>query len=81
MDSIYEFVKSARDEYCSGTIEVIPGYEFSRHVTLCTIELYYNSKFISGSKDGLRRKKRFYNICKFRMNVAIRATDLDTPRT
>jgi two-component sensor histidine kinase len=26
MDSIYEFVKNARDEYYSRTIEVVPGY-------------------------------------------------------
>ena len=39
-DSIYEFVKIARDEYYSRTIEVIPGYEFSQHETLRTIELF-----------------------------------------
>jgi hypothetical protein len=38
-DSIYEFVKVASDEYYSRTIEVIPGYEFSQHETLKTIEL------------------------------------------
>ena len=43
-----------------------------------TIELYANSKFTSCNKDSLKREKSVYNICKFRVNVAVRATDLDT---
>src|SRR5580704_8383328 len=78
MNSIYEFVKQARDDYYSKVIEVVPGYKFSQYETLRTIELYHGSKFKSGSKDSLKREKPFYNICKFRVNVAVRATDLDT---
>jgi hypothetical protein len=78
MDSIYEFVKNARNEYYSRTIEVVPGYTFSQHETLRTIELYANSKFLSTNKDSLGREKPFFNICKFRVNVAVQATDLDT---
>ena len=74
MDSIYEFVKNARDEYYSRTIEVVPGYEFSQHETLRTIELYSNSKFLTSNKDSLGREKPFFNICKFRVNVAVQAT-------
>jgi hypothetical protein len=59
-------------------IEVVPGYEFSQYETLRTIELYHGSKFKTGSKDSLKREKPFYNICKFRVNVAVRAIDLDT---
>jgi hypothetical protein len=43
---------------------------------LRTIELYSNGKFTSGNKDSLGREKPFF--CKFRVNVATRATDLDT---
>jgi hypothetical protein len=78
MNSIYEFVKQARDDYYSKEIEVVPGYEFSQYKTLRTIELYHNSRFESGKKDSLKREKPFYNITKFRVNVAVRATDLDT---
>ena len=78
METIYEFVRNARDEYTSKTVEVVPGYEFSQHETLRTIELYANSKFTTGPKDSLKREKPFFNICKFRVNVAVRATDLDT---
>jgi hypothetical protein len=78
MNSIYEFVKQARDDYYSKVIEEVPGYEFSQYETLRTIELYHGSKFKIGSKDSVKREKPFYNICKFRVNVAVRATDLDT---
>ena len=54
------------------------GYDFSQYGTLRTIELYHNSRFLSGNKDSLGREKPFFNICKFRVNVATRATDLDT---
>jgi hypothetical protein len=76
--SIYEFVRQARDDYYSQRIEVVPGYEFSQYETLRTIELYDNSQFLSGNKDSLGREKGFFNITKFRRNVATRATDLDT---
>jgi hypothetical protein len=78
MSSIYEFVKEQRENYRSRTIEITEGYDFSQYQTLRTIELYHNSKFETGNKDSLLREKPFYNICKFRVNVATRATDLDT---
>lgn len=76
--SIYEFVRKQRDSYRSDTIQIADGYDFSQYETLRTIELYHNRRFLSGNKDALGREKPFYNICKFRVNVATRATDLDT---
>ena len=35
-------------------------------------------KFLTGNQDSLKREKRFCNITKFRVNVAMRATDIDT---
>jgi hypothetical protein len=78
MSTIYEFVKEQRQRYRSETIEIADGYEFSQYQTLRTIELYHNSKFTSGNKDSLGREKPFYNISKFRVNVATRATDINT---
>jgi hypothetical protein len=77
MSTIFEFVKEARDSYRTETVEVAEGYDFSQSKTLPTIELYHNSKFTSGQTEA-GREKPFYNICKFRVNVATRATDLDT---
>ena len=51
MQSIYEFVRQARDDYYSQRIEVVPDYGFSQHETLRTIELYHNSKLLSGIED------------------------------
>jgi hypothetical protein len=59
MNSIYEFVKNARDEYFNRTIEVVPGYKLSQYETLRTIELYHNSRFKSGQQDSLNREKPF----------------------
>lgn len=78
MLSIYEFVRTQRDDYRSQTIAIADGYEFSQYETLRTIELYHNSRFLTSNKDTLGREKPFYNISKFRVNVATRATDIDT---
>ena len=78
MSSIFEFVKQQRNDYRTYLIEITPGYEYSQYQTLRTIELYHNSRFETGNKDTLGREKPFYNITKFRVNVATRATDLDT---
>lgn len=78
MGSIYEFVKAQRDSYRTDTVEITDGYEFSQYNTLRIIDLYHNSRFESGPTDSLGREKPFYNVTKFRVNVATRATDLDT---
>jgi hypothetical protein len=76
--NIYEFVKKQRDDYRSQRVNITDGYDFSQYETLRTIELYHNSRFTTGPKDTLKREKPFYNITKFRVNVATRATDIDT---
>jgi hypothetical protein len=78
MDAIFDFVKKQRTQYGAYTIEIADGYEYSRYQTLRTIELYHNSKFTTGNLDSLKREEPFYNIVKFRVNVATRATDIDT---
>jgi hypothetical protein len=76
--TIFDYVKEQRTAYRAYTIEIADGYDYSQYQTLRTIELYYNSKFTTGNLDSLKREKPFYNICKFRVNVATRATDIDT---
>jgi hypothetical protein len=71
-------VRQQRDDYRSQSVTIAEGYDFSQYETLRTIELYHNSRFSTGNKDTLGREKPFYNISKFRVNVATRATDLDT---
>jgi hypothetical protein len=47
VSSIYEFVRQQRDDYRSQSITIAEGYAFSQYETLRTIELYYNSRFLS----------------------------------
>jgi hypothetical protein len=76
LSTIFDFVKEQRNNYRTHTIEIADGYEYSQYERLRTIELYHNSKFLTGNKDSLKREKPFYNITKFRVNVATRATDI-----
>ena len=78
MTNVFSILKKAKHDYKDQTIEVVEGYEFSQYETLRKADLYANSIFTSGRKDSLGRDKPFYNISKHRLNVAIRATDLDT---
>ena len=48
---------------------------FPNTETLRTMESATAVSLKSGSKDRLKREKPFYNIYKFRVNVAVRATD------
>ena len=53
MDTIFEYVRKQRDDYRSQEIEIADGYRYSQYETLRTIELYHNSKFLTGNKDKL----------------------------
>lgn len=70
-------IKRIIDDYEENTIELVDGLDYNPYKTLKKIEFYWNSKYINGQKDNLGRDKPFYNISKFRTNVATRATDLD----
>ena len=59
MTSKHEFVRQQRDDYRSQTITVADGYDFSQYEMLRTIELYHNSRFLSGNKDSLAAKSHF----------------------
>lgn len=65
------------ENYNNGYITLIDGLTFSQWQTLKKIEYYSNSKYLTGDKDELGRDKPFYNIVNYRVNVAVRATDID----
>lgn len=65
------------NNYENNTIQLVPGLDYNQYYTLRKIEFYWNSLYLNGQKDTLGRIKPFYNISKFRVNVATRATDLD----
>jgi len=75
--NIFSFVRDQRQNYKTKKVKITNGYDYNQADTLNLIELYYNSQFSTGNLDSNKREKPFYNIVKFRVNVATRATDLD----
>jgi hypothetical protein len=75
--NIFSFVRDQRQNYQTKKVKITNGYNYNQADTLNLIELYYNSQFSTGNLDSNGREKPFYNINKFRVNVATRATDLD----
>jgi len=59
-------------------VQMSGGYYFLHTDTLNKINLYYNSKFLSGDRDSLGFKKYFFNITKPACDVATKFIDLDT---
>lgn len=63
--------------YQNKSIQIMDGLYYNQYQTIRRVEFYWNSQYINGQLDDLGRTKPFYNIGKFRVNVATRATDLD----
>lgn len=76
-NKLFSKVNQLVESYETDPIQIVNGLEYNQHKTLVKIEFYWNSKYINGQKDDLGRPKPFFNISKFRTNVATRATDLD----
>lgn len=74
---IFVELNRQNENYNNGHITLIDGLTFSQWQTLKKIEFYSNSKYLTGDKDELGRDKPFYNIVNYRVNVAVRATDID----
>lgn len=75
--TIIEAVEKLEADYKGRQIELIDGLFYNQFDTIRTVEFYSNSKYLKGNIDELGKEKPFYNINKFRVNVAVRATDLD----
>lgn len=58
-------------------IEIVPGYSFSQYDTIKRIHLYINSQF-ENRKKFLGRERLFFNISKYRAQVATRMLNFDT---
>lgn len=77
MDIIKE-ISTIKDNYANGTITILDGLTHSQSQIIQKIEFYSNSQYLNGMYDEFNRYKPFYNIVNFRVNVAVKATDLDT---
>lgn len=77
MDIIKE-ISQIKENYYDSTITIMEGLTHSQHTIIQKVEFYTNSQYINGMFDEMGRYKPFYNIVNFRVNVAVKATDLDT---
>lgn len=75
--TIFKEVNEIIGTYNNKSIQIVDGLYYNQYQTLKKIEYYWNSQYINGQIDEIGRIKPFYNISKFRVNVATRATDLD----
>lgn len=75
---IFKYVQDKIATWERGTVEIVPGLTYNPYDTLKRITFYSESKYISGQKDDRGRTKPFFNIVNYRVNIATRATDIDT---
>lgn len=76
MDILKE-VSKLKENYTS-SVDILDGLSFSQTEVIKMIEFYTNSKYLNGDFDEFGRLKPFYNIINFRVDIATKATDLDT---
>lgn len=74
---IFKEINEIIGSYQKKSIQIVDGLYYNQYQILKKIEYYWSSQYINGQLDELGRIKPFYNISKFRVNVATRATDLD----
>lgn len=75
---ITKYLKQKMELWDNGSIQIIDGLTYNPKETFKKVIYYTESKYLSGSKDHRGKEKPFYNIVNFRVNVATRATDIDT---
>lgn len=77
---IQTFLINKIGDWEKSTIQIADGLPFSQYQTLRRIEFYANSRYLTGmdNRDSRGRIKPFYNVGNYRVNVATRATDIDT---
>ena len=77
---IQTFLINKIGDWEKATIQIADGLTFSQYQTLRRIEFYSSSKYLTGQNnlDARGRIKPFYNIGNYRVNIATRATDIDT---
>ena len=74
MKPLHTVVEQQIDNYISEEITITDAYQFSQYKTIQQIE---HSKFTLGQFDSRGNPKPFFNITKGKVNIAIRAIDID----
>lgn len=79
-DNIFVAIRQEIDDFLHNHIQIVEGYTFNQYDTIRKIHLYYNSHFTDGDYEvinNVTRKKFFYNISKWRCDVASKMIDID----
>lgn len=71
-------IAQIKENFEKETVTILDGLTYSQPLLIQKIEFYTNSQYLNGMFDEMNRYKPFYNIVNFRVNVATKATDLDT---
>jgi hypothetical protein len=74
---LHSVIEQQIDNYVSEKITITDAYQFSQYQTIQQVENFMHSKFTSGQEDSRGNPKPFFNITKGKVNIAIRATDID----
>jgi hypothetical protein len=77
MKPLHSVIEQQIDDYVSEKVTITDAYQFSLYETIQQIENFMHSKFTSGQLDSRSNPKPFFNITKGKVNIAIRATDID----
>lgn len=77
MKPLHTLIAKQIGAYTTKKVTITDKYEFSQYETLQQIENFTHSRFGSGQLDSRGNPKPFFNITKGKVNIAIRATDLD----
>lgn len=78
--NIFSAIRHEKNDFLYNFIEIVDGLQFNQYETIKKIHKYYNSHYEKGDYEtvnGVQRKKPFYNINKWRADVATKQIDVD----
>ncbi len=76
-NNIFSDIRGEISDFVNNWIEVVPGYLFNQYQTIKRCHLYLNSRF-EDSTQYHNRDKIFYNIVKYRRDIAAKFLNIDT---
>ena len=76
-NNVFGTIRGEIDDFINNSIEVVPGYLFNQYDTIRRCHLYLNSRFLNSSCYQ-NKEKIFYNIVKYRRDIAAKFLNIDT---
>lgn len=76
--TILSHIRNAKEKFREEAVRITEGYDFNQHDTIKQVELYFNSRYLTGEFDDDGFKKPFFNIVRKPCLVASKEIDLDT---